>query len=458
MQLNLAQIARWLGVDVPPHSAAVPISGISTDSRTIRPGELFVPLRGARFDGHHYLPLAVANGAAACLSAEPFKADIPVIVVADTLVALGDIASSWRHFFKLPVVAITGSCGKTTTKEMLAEILTGTGPGLKTAGNYNNLIGLPLTLLRLTARDQWAVVELGMNRRGEISRLTEIAAPDFGVITNIGPGHLEGLGDLEGVARAKGELFVRLLPGSVAVVNVDDERIVSLPVANGVEKISFGLSASATVRATELVADETGYRFLLQMGGRQWPVTLHVAGRHNVHNALAAAAVADQLHVSVEQIVAGLERFRPAAGRMVWTVCAPGWSLLEDYYNANPMSMSAALSTLAEAGGRRIAVLGDMLELGNESSFMHHEIGAYAAACVDQLVVLGAFAKDIVGGAMSAGLDASKIICVTDHREAFEQLCTLLQRGDRVLIKGSRGMQMEKIAELLRGYTPVEGA
>jgi UDP-N-acetylmuramoyl-tripeptide--D-alanyl-D-alanine ligase len=293
MNLDLQKIAQVTTGRLSPAGARVTVTGISTDSRSVCPGELFVPLRGEKFDGHDFLTQAVRRGAAACLSEDVIAGfPVPVIQVANTLQALGDLAAAIRRDFSGPVVAVTGSSGKTTTKEMLASILSGTAPGLKTEGNFNNLVGLPLTLFRLAPEDCWAVLEMGMSARGEIARLAEIALPDVGIITNVGPAHLETLHGLDGVARAKGELFAALKAGGTAVINADDERVAQLPVANGVRRLHYGFFASAEIRAEEVAVAGAAVSFRLILPEGAWPVSLAVAGRHNVYNALAAAAAA----------------------------------------------------------------------------------------------------------------------------------------------------------------------
>ena len=428
------------------------VSGYSVDSRTIRAGDLFIPLRGKNFDGHDFLLEAVHKGAAACLSEELCSGlKVPVVRVEDTLTALGDLAGSTRAQFAGPVVAVTGSSGKTTTKEMLASILELTGPGLKTEGNYNNLIGLPLTLLRLEEEHKWMVLEMGTNQRGEISRLTAIADPDVGIITNVGPSHLEGLHGLDGVARAKGELFAALKKDSCAVINADDQRVINIPVANGVERIIFGLSPEAQVRAEDVAVGPESVSFRLILPEGEHSVRLPICGKHNVSNALAAAAAAFCLQVAGDMIVRGLEKFTRLPGRMELSVFRPDILLVDDTYNANPLSMKAALMALAEMSGegRRIAVLGDMLELGEESQELHREVGATAAGICDYILLLGNQARDMGEGAKDAGMDPKRIRTFSDHMAMAEALRELLQPGDRVLLKGSRGMKMEKVRSYL---------
>ncbi|BCA80529.1 UDP-N-acetylmuramoyl-tripeptide--D-alanyl-D-alanine ligase [Desulfuromonas sp. AOP6] len=452
MELPVQKIARMVsGILTPPHSQEM-VTGVSTDSRTIRPGELFVPLVGPHYNGHDYLGQAVQNGAAVCLSEEVVAGlPVPIIRVDDTLKALGDLAAGVRAHYKGPLVAITGTAGKTTTKEMLAAILSQTGPGLKTEGNFNNLIGLPLTLFRLEDSHRWVVLEMGMSARGEIARLAQIAAPTIGIITNVGPAHLQTLHGLEGVARAKGELFESLQPQATAVINADDERVVTLPVANGVHRLLFGLNPQADVRAEAVAAKGDKVVFDLVLPSGRWPVTLSVPGRHNVANALAAAAAAVAMKVDGDIIAKGLSLFRTIRGRMELFSLGNGALLIEDSYNANPASMRAALSALndLQGNGRRIAVLGDMLELGDETDLLHQELGREAAGQVDDLLLLGEKAAKVAAGAREGGLDAAHLHILENVEAACGWLRAWLQPEDRLLIKGSRGMRMEKISAAL---------
>jgi UDP-N-acetylmuramoyl-tripeptide--D-alanyl-D-alanine ligase len=453
MTFDMQTIAQITAGRILPEYARATVSGISTDSRTSQQGDLFVPLRGDKFDGHDFLLQAVRRGVGACLSEEVIAGfPVPVIRVENTLKALGDLAAAVRSRMSGPVVAVTGSSGKTTTKEMLAAILTLTGPGLKTEGNFNNLIGLPHTLFRLNATHRWAVLEMGMSARGEIARLAEIASPTIGVITNVGPAHLETLHGLDGVARAKGELFAALRSGATALINADDERVAQLPVANGVRRLLFGLTGTADFRAEDVVVGTGTVSFRLVLPQEKRVVVLQTPGRHNVLNALAAAAAATVLGVNAEHIVRGLESFRPSRGRMELISLPDGILLFEDSYNANPLSVKAALQTLDEAGGsgRRIAVLGDMLELGASSSELHAEVGQAAAGRVDFLVLLGDKARQTAAGATRGGMAADRITVVADHQAAVLCLRALIRPGDRVLVKGSRGMRMEQISAALR--------
>jgi len=433
------------------------VSGVSTDSRTVEAHELFVPLRGERFDGHDYLEAAWSRGVQVVLAERRWLAEheppagIAAIAVDDTLKALGDLASFHRRRFAIPVVAVTGSNGKTTTKEMLAAILEQTGPGLKTEGNLNNLIGLPRMLFRLDRSHRWAVLEMGMSAFGEIDRLAEIARPDVGIITNAYPAHLETLGSVEGVARAKGELFLRLPAQGCAVFNADDPLIARCPSPEGVRRVSFGLHG-ADVTATEVEnLGRTGQRFLLRLPGGSIPVTLRAFGRHNIANALAAAAAAHLLGVSPETIARGLEAFSPYARRFnleeVGDVI-----LIDDSYNANPASMAAALTTLREihGGGRAVAVLGDMLELGEGAEEAHRQLGLLAATCVDRLYVMGGVAGIVAAGALEGGLAEDAVIVATSHEAIVADLRRTTTAGDFILVKGSRGLAMDRVAEKMR--------
>ena len=449
-------------------SAAGGATGVSTDSRTVQAGQLFVALRGEKFDGHHFLAAAASRGVQVCLAEEARLVDtgvpqgMTVIAVSDSLRGLGDLAAWHRGRFALPVVGVTGSNGKTTTKEMLAAILALTGPGLKTAGNLNNLIGLPLMLFRLTSQERWAVLEMGMSELGEIDRLAEIARPQVGVITNAFPAHLETLGSVEGVARAKGELFLRLPAGGWAIYNADDPLIAAAPSPAGVNRLGFGLH-KGDIRALDIRPEGLrGISFELLLPGGTFPVFLRAYGLHNVANAVAAAAAAVSLGVDEETIVAGLGNFLPYDKRFNVEELE-GVVLIDDSYNANPASMEAALTTLRSIKGnsRAIAVLGDMLELGPESRSAHHAIGRLAAQCVDRLYLLGEMAGVMAEGALSGGLAAADVMVATGHDEMLADLGSRLGGEEYLLVKGSRGMRMEIIAEGVRRAFPprhTEGA
>lgn len=435
------------------NGATVELQGFSTDSRKLQPGELFIPLRGDNFDGHDYMNQAIQNGAAACLSEEMIGGLlVPVIKVNNTLKALGDLAAAMRRQFAGPVIGITGTSGKTTCKEMLAAILESVGPGLKSAGNFNNLIGVPLTLFGLQPEHRWAVVEMGMSERGEIARLTEIARPDIGMITNVGAGHLENFDGISGVALAKGELFIGLPSDGVALINADDPEVCQLPVANGVRKILFGTASESDIKAENIACHNGSVSFGLVIEGETRQVVLPLPGRHNVGNALAAAAAAYVVGVAIGEIVAGLEAFKPCPGRMELVGLNEDILVLDDSYNANPLSVHAALDALHDLGssGRRIAVLADMLELGPTGPELHHHIGKLAAERVDWLFTYGVLAEEIARGAMESGLAEERVFTAKSHDDLCARLLEVLHSGDRVLVKGSRAMRMEKVIDALR--------
>ncbi len=453
---DLERIVRIVGGEFCGRKVNCELTGVSTDSRNMVPGALFVPLRGGRFDGHDYLSQAVKNGAAACLSEEVVEGlNVPVVRVADTLRALGDIAAAHRFQLQGPLIAITGSAGKTTTKEMLAGILTQVAPGLKTFGNFNNLIGLPLTLLRIEKTHQWAVIEMGTSALGEIERLTEIAQPTIGVITNIGEAHLETLHGLDGVSRAKGELYAGL-KGGTAIINLDDERVAQLPVANGVKKRTYGLNARADVRGEHIVVEPDAVCFELLTAGQRRMVRLPVPGVHNVHNALAAAAAALELDVSLEHVVHGLEEFVPVQGRMNLFPLASGGMLLDDSYNSNPLSARSALDALnaLKGQGRKIAILGDMLELGEDAQVLHQALGERVAQVADLLIAVGRHGEQLERGALKAGMRKEQIYKAAHVAEAIELVKNCHRTGDRLLVKGSRGVQLDRLVQELKSAGP----
>jgi UDP-N-acetylmuramoyl-tripeptide--D-alanyl-D-alanine ligase len=432
--------------------------GVSTDSRTVQKGNLFVALAGPHFDGRTFLSQAFARGAAGALISSPWSlASTPdpriIIEVDDTLQALGDLARFWRQPFSLPLVGITGSNGKTTTKEMLAGILELCGPTLKNPGNLNNLIGLPLTLLGLGPEHRFAVLEMGMNRSGEIRRLSAIAVPTVGLITNIGPAHLDGLGSLEAIARAKGELFEALTREDWAVINQDDPRILELSAACQSQKITYGLDPWAEVRADGIQPTTSGLGFFLSFQGQRREIRLPLPGRHNVGNALAAAAAALVLGLSIDRIQQGLEGFSPPAHRLQIRPGRRGAHLLDDSYNANPASLQAALATFESLRQDRRGglVLGDMLELGGSSRTAHQEIGTRIGGLgVDYLVTIGQYTPALIAEALKGGRPPAEAVHCSSSTELLEQLDRLIQAGDWVLIKGSHGMALETIAAALQ--------
>jgi UDP-N-acetylmuramoyl-tripeptide--D-alanyl-D-alanine ligase len=433
------------------------VTGISTDSRTIAPGELFIPLRGEHFDGHAYINTLAERGITTCLCSEQWLQQhsapetICTIAVKDTLYALGDLAAAYRKRFTLPVIGVTGSNGKTTTKEMLATVLALTGLGLKTSGNLNNLIGLPKMIFQLKSEHCWAVFEMGMSEPGEIDRLAEIALPSIGIILNAFPAHLQSMGSIEAVALAKGELLHRIQDGGLAVVNADDPRIASLPQNPSARRISFGINRGE-VRAEDIRNMGTeGQLYTLVTPKGSVKIGLKALGRHAIYNALAAsAALLDA--VPLETIANGLAAFTPYAGRFHLERLPSGKILIDDSYNANPASCAAALSTLKEIRGtsQTFVVLGDMLELGNAEEELHRQLGSQAAQVADRLYGLGKLTAHTLNGAKEAGMAPDAVLHAASHDEIATDIIQRAAAGDLILIKGSRGMQMEKIAAAIR--------
>jgi UDP-N-acetylmuramoyl-tripeptide--D-alanyl-D-alanine ligase len=433
------------------------VSSVSTDSRSVAPDQLFVPLRGENFNGHNFIFDAAAKGITVVLAEEQWLKDhlipdaLTCIAVKSTLHALGDLAANWRQRFDIPIIGVTGSNGKTSTKEMLATILQKTGPGLKTSGNLNNLIGMPQMIFQLRTEHQWAVLEMGMSEPGEINRLAEIANPRVGIVLNALPAHLQSMGTVEAVAAAKGELLYRVSDNGLAVVNADDPRVASLSQNPSARRISFGIDRGE-VRAREIKPlGLEGQHFLLVTPKGEAPIHLKACGRHNIYNALAAAAALLE-KVELPLIAAGLEAFTPYKGRFK-VEQLDGITLIDDSYNANPASTRAALETLSQvaSAGHRIAVLGDMLELGDHEDDAHKGVGAIAGRNVDRLYLLGPRMVEFAAeGALLADMPPVAISRCSSHSEIVTQLYESMQEGDVILIKGSRGMTMEKVATELK--------
>lgn len=433
------------------------VTAVSTDSRTTAAGQLFIPLKGERFDGHDYIAPLLEKGIKVALIEESrvssFSSfpEATLISVPDTLAALGDLAKSYRRRFSIPVVGITGSNGKTTTKEMLAGILSLTGEGLKTSGNLNNLVGLPQMIFQLNKGHRWAVLEMGMSEFGEIDRLAEIAAPRIGVITNAFPAHLASMGSVAGVAKAKGELFLRLSPGDSAVYNADDAMIAGCPSPEGVLRRGFGLHGADITALDIKQLGNQGQSLTLKIREKTADLMLHAFGRHNVYNALAAAAAADSLGLTIEAIAVGLSAFTPYDKRFKLDDLGV-IILIDDSYNSNPASAGAALLTLRElkSGCRGIAVLGDMLELGEESLSAHRDVGHLAATCVDRLYLYGEMGQAVAEAALEAGMPENEVICAASHDEILQDIVKDHLDGDFILVKGSRGMRMDLVSSALR--------
>lgn len=431
---------------------------ISIDSRNIEPGNLFVAIKGQVHDGHKFAADVVKKGvkglvlnknAAKELPLDKWaKSGIACIAVDDTTQALGRLGRFNLEQCSSSVAAITGSNGKTTTRAMCSAVVEQRFNTLSTYGNYNNEIGLPLTLFNLEPEHEWAVLELGMNHAGEIERLAKICRPDIGIITNIGPAHIGELGSMDAIMNAKGELLKGLKPGGTAVLNADDPRCMKLSENLPNPVVFFGISDNANIKADSVKQDRSGISFNLNINNDKIRIHLNIRGRFMVSNALAAAALGSIIGLSAQEIQAGLEKFTPVKGRMNSFKTKKGFTVIDDTYNANPESVKAAISSLGSYNNentRNILVIGDMFELGEHAEAMHREIGEFAAGNpVAKIYAAGSFAEHIAKGAENKGM-ASKDIFTGSRQDIIKELEKKLLPQDLVLVKGSRGMAMEKI-------------
>jgi UDP-N-acetylmuramoyl-tripeptide--D-alanyl-D-alanine ligase len=431
---------------------AVPVAGVGIDSRTLGVGEAFFAIRGHRLDGHGFVAEAASRGAA-CLVVhsvpDPIPAGVPLVLVEDTTRALGRLAAWHRGRFDIPVVAVTGSNGKTTTKEMIAAVLATRWRVLKPEGSFNNQWGLPLTLLRLGPEHEAVVVEIGTNQPGEVAALAEIASPTVGVVTTVAAVHTEFLGSLDGVREEKAALVRAVRPEGCVALNADDPRVAGMARDARAPVVTYGRAGTAHVRAVEEAEGPEGLALTLEVAGERQAVRLAFAGAHNVTNALAAAAAGLAAGLGLAEIGRGLEAARPARGRCVWRQ-AGDVTILDDTYNANPAAVRAALDTAAahRRGRRLIVVLGDMLELGALGEPAHREAGRQAvAAGAAELVGFGSLARLAVEEARAEGLAEAYHTATLDDTVAH--LLKRLAPGDLVLVKGSRGMRMERVVDAL---------
>ena len=453
MELTITQVVEATNGRLAQGRPDAPLTGVSTDSRTLAPGELFIAIRGERFDGHDFVPkLTKAGGAMVERWPLEVPPGLPVVVVDSTVAAYGRLAAWWRRRIPAVVVAITGSNGKTTTKEMLACLLGGLGPTVASLASHNNHIGVPETLLRIRPGDSFAVVEIGTNHFGEVPVLASLVEPEVALITNIGPSHLEAFGSEEGVAREKGRLLDFLRLGGLAVLHADDPWSRALAGRAAGRVATFGLSADADWRATDIEEGEAEVRFTLEPDGCR--VVLPVAGRFQVSNCLAAMAVAAEMGMAPEAAAERLRSFRAPKWRMevrrIGSV-----TLIADCYNANPASMAAALDELARrpTPGRRVAVVGDMLELGDVSDDAHRRLGRLVAeAGVELLCAIGEKALLAAQEAVGAGLPLEKVHWTLENADASRWLVERLGEGDTVLVKASRGMRLEEVAEAVAAW------
>ncbi len=442
---TLKEAARWLGAA--PVDADASFTGVSTDTRSLAPGELFVALRGDNFDGHRFLADAADAGAVAAVVEERDPAlTLPQLVVADSLRALADLARANRRESQARVIAVTGSSGKTTVKEMLANILVTEGPTLSTQGNLNNHIGAPQTLFRLAPEHDYAVIELGASAVGEIAHTVAITQPEVGIITNAGEAHLEGFGSYENIVIGKGEIIDGVVAGGAVVLNGDDPACDTWRTRAGKRRVltvSRQPLANTDYRIERHSVNADGQRFCVAgPQGWQLELTLPLSGEHNLTNALLAIAAVRAIDVPDTAILQGLGSLQPVKGRLQPVTLAPGVELIDDSYNANPSSMKAALSVLAQRPGRRVAVLGTMAELGPDSVRMHEEVGAWARNLgIEQCLVVGPGTDGY-----RKGYGPETEMCVS-HSEAVDRLTSQLDPPVTVLVKGSRSSAMDRVVD-----------
>ncbi len=478
MKLSVEHIIAATGGEIIERGPAA-FAGVGTDSRTIERGRLFVPIVGERFDGHNFVQAALERGATGFVfspeklpveRAADFAKDhrAAAVAVKDTLKALGDMARFVRESIPgLRVAAVTGSTGKSTVKEMVAAILSESMRVAKSEGNLNNLVGLPLTLLALSEPLDAAVLEMGTNSPGEIARLAEIAGPDVGCVTNVGPVHLEGLRSVKGVAREKGDLARAIKPGGIFVANCDDSFVRAMVSETRADLICYGLDdrriagCREFVAACEINAGAESTEMTLVIGGSELRVTVGAPGRHNVLNALAAAAVATAMGSTPDEITRGFDKWRPMGMRGEIRKLNKNVTVLVDCYNSNPVSLDAALTLPAKYPGRRVAVIGDMLELGDYAEEAHKKAGENAAeAGVKMLVAVGDWAQTIKKGFIERAASDAEVAVAKDAEQAASLMMEKLRDGDTILVKGSRLLHLETVVEAIEndlGLRPEEG-
>lgn len=446
MNLTLKEIARALGTET---KSNITITSVSTDTRKIEQGSLFVCLKGDNFDAHDFVMQAVEKGAAAVVAEREVESTVPVLKVESTKTAFLQIASLYRNKFDIPVVGLTGSVGKTTTKEMIYRVLSEKYHTLKTEGNLNNEIGLPTTLLRLNEEYSAAVIEMGMSAFGEISRLTNTAKPTIAVITNIGVSHIEFLGSRDGILKAKCEIFEGLKKGSYAILNGDDDKLITVK-KDDYKIVFFGIeNKECFVRAEDIASDGENTSFTVVFGNKKQPVTIPTVGLHNVYDALAAFTVGICQGMDEKKIALGLSKYEPAGMRQRIRKIGE-ITVVEDCYNASPDSQKAAVNTLCCLDGKRkIAVLGDMLELGSHSASLHSSVGEYVKSKgIDMLFTFGSESENTAKAA-----SGGKTVCKSflDKDALAKALCDEIKSGDTVLFKASRGMKLEEVIKKLYG-------
>lgn len=426
------------------------VSSITTDSRKVEEGCLFVPIVGERVDAHKFIPDVMAKGALATLSERPLdNADFPYILVESSLQAVKDIAEFYLEQLQIPVVGITGSVGKTSTKEVIASVLKEKYRTLKTQGNFNNELGLPLTVFRLREEHEIAVLEMGISFFGEMTRLAKVAKPETCVITNIGTCHLENLGDRDGVLKAKTEIFGYLKPNGNIILNGDDDKLITVKEYNGIHPVFFGLDDKHPVYADEIVSHGLkGTSCRIHLGEEAFQVMVPMPGRHMIYNALAAAAVGRTYGLTNEEIRRGIESLEAINGRFKM-IETDKFLIVDDCYNANPMSMKASLDVLQDGAGRRVAILGDMGELGENEIALHEDVGTHAAQCrIDECICVGNLCRHM---AEKAAINPSlTVIHEPDRKSLLAHLGSYVKEGDTILVKASHFMRFEEVVKALQ--------
>ncbi len=444
INMTLVQAASILGLNA--ISTDTTFTGISTDTRTLTSGCLYAAIKGERVDGHHFVEEARQKGAAAALVNYPVAVDIPQIIAGDIVLALGKLGAAWRSQFKIPVIAVTGSNGKTTTKNMLASIMKAACHGreeevLATKGTLNNHYGLPLTLARLGKEHRYAAIEMGMNHFGEIKYLTELTHPDVAIITNAAAAHLAGVGDIAGVARAKAEIFLGLPANGIAILNRDDDFYPYwCEQTNGRHHISFGFHPEADICGVLQESEGPHQTLIIKTKHGSTEIHLPLLGKHNAANALAAAAACTAVGIELSAVKTGLETIAPAPGRLLMHTLANGVNIIDDTYNANPFSLQAAVETLASFAGKKILVLGDMGELGNDTKNIHRGVGEkIRSAGIDYLFTFGDLSSN---AAQAFGEGAYHF---NEQEKLVNALKPFLYNTTTILVKGSRSMKMENV-------------
>ena len=433
-----------------PESTAKEVSSVVIDSRKVTQDSLFVAIRGARVDGHTFIPQTIEAGALCALSEEPLgDITFPYILVDSCTQALKDLAEHYRKSLDIKVVGISGSVGKTSTKEMIATVLSQKYNVLKTEGNFNNEIGVPLTIFNLREEHEIAVLEMGINHFGEMTRLAKMARPDICVITNIGVAHMELLGSRDGILKAKTEMFQYMNPDGTIIFNGDDDKLITYSPENGITPIYFGLGENSSYRAEQIANNGLrGTNATFVTPKSRFSAHISIPGEHMVHNALAGIAVGYALGMSDAEIKAGIEALKPLAGRN-HLIETNTYTIIDDCYNANPISMKASIDVLSKADTRTVAILGDMGELGAKEKEMHYDVGQHTAtAGIHVLICIGTLSEELARGAKETGCNI-QIYHYPDQEHFFSEMSSILEKNDTILVKASHAMAFEKIVKKL---------